>query len=149
MSSDDDLTGDQFLCLYFPERETNTSPRSEIRIFNFTIKIIDDYPNLREVLSPLTIPKHSIYTFSEGEASTEEDSVSDLTNVYCIFGDNIIQKSIPRDTARIVFEKYLSEITTTIPFSGNMEINLFSNTINGLNPRLFLEAIRIKFFEED
>lgn len=142
MSSSDDDDGDKSLCLYFPQRPANISPRSEIKMFSFTIDQIEKYPALRGILTPLTIPKHSLFIIAEESFGAE-------IPVYSVFGDNILRKFVQRENARLVFENYLSEITATIPFSGEIDINMFSNTINGLSPERFLEVIRIKFFEEE
>ena len=141
-SSEEDEEETNTLCLYFPERPANISPRSQVRIFSFTIDQIEKFPVLREILTPLTIPSHSLYLISD-------DVMYEDIPVYCVFGNNIIQKYIHRGVARLVFENYLAEISSTIPFSGNVEVNMFTKTINGITPEQFLEAIRVRFLEDE
>lgn len=85
------LEDEKNICLFFPQRSAENSPRSKILMFQLTEELIETFPELRTILAPLTITNATIFVIepifnqiekseSTSESISEEDEISELSS---------------------------------------------------------------------
>lgn len=118
--------------LYYPPRQVDDSPRSKIAIFNVTNELIEKFPDLRGILTPVTNTNQSCLLIVP--------SLTFSCNMYVIYGSYIINRFSFKTTSISVYKKYLDEIKV-FPFAMDVDVNMNEMTIDGLNPQDFLKYI--------
>lgn len=135
-SDDSEKIEEEDYCLYFPARTIDTSPRSEIAIFRLTEEIINDYPHLRQVLTPLTNTNHSLIILTHKYK---------LCKFIVLYGESMEDKVVDEDVAISVYERYIDQIHKVYPISvERVKINYFTQTVNDMSIKDFLNWIEKK-----
>lgn len=134
------LDEDHSLCIYFPIRTDNTSPRSKVAVFNTTEEILEDYPMLEPLLTPLTNTNGAIFII---DPSTEQS-----VNLYVVYGNDLVYKNFMFYESISIYEKYVDEVKV-IPFAVDLSINRFLKLINGWTPKEFLDFIFENFISSE
>lgn len=146
-----DILGDNHnICLYFPSRSAENSPRSKIVVFQITEELIESFPELRPILTPITSTNASIYViepiFYENDDDSDDEESGEMSQVYCntyiIYGSSIEKKKVEIDGSLEALEKYLSSSLKIFPFSTDLHIEKAKNMINDMEAKDFLEYIR-------
>lgn len=139
------LAENKHLGLLFPSRSAENSPRSKIVIFQITEEMIEKYPKLRPILTPVTSTNASVFivepVYLHEDQSKTVENLSVQCNCYVIYGNSIEKQSVPIEQSLEAFEAYISSSLKVYPFTAELKINKENGTINNMSGKEFIEFV--------